>query len=201
MKKSLILKSALALALATPLLASAESQLVVGGTSGATARLDFRVIIPRVLFLGVGTGATAAVPGTIGTIDTVTFDYTTNPAAVGTGAAGVATGNVVPVRVVGNNGQISLTAATAGALTNAATPADTIPWSEITAVSSVPELPSPVIPATGTGAGSNVSLSSGTKITDRSANWTFSYANTAVVAPGTYGTATNGRVTYTASMP
>ena len=53
---------------------------------------------------------------------------------------------------------------------------------------------------TGAGAASNVTLSSGTKITDRTANWTFSYANSAVVAPGTYGT-TNGRVTYTASMP
>ena len=196
MKKALLLKSTLALALATPLLASAESQLITGAGS-AVARLDFRVVVPRVLFLGVGTGAAGLTNNT--TIDTVTFDYTSNPAAVGTGAAaGAITGNVVPVRVVGNNGQVSLTAATTGALTNAT--ADTIPWSEITATSSLPALPSPVIPATGTGAGSNVTLSSGTKITDRSANWTFSYANNAVVAPGTYGT-TNGRVTYTASMP
>jgi hypothetical protein len=197
-KTSLLLKSTLALALATPLLASAESQLITGAGS-AVARLDFRVIVPRVLFLGVGTGAAAATPANNASIDTVTFDYTTNPAAVGTGAAaGAITGNVVPVRVVGNNGQVSLTAATTGALTNGT--ADTIPWSEITATSSLAALPSPVIPATGTGAGSNVTLSSGTKITDRSANWTFSYANTAVVAPGTYGT-TNGRVTYTAAMP
>jgi hypothetical protein len=195
-KKALLLKSTLALALATPLLASAESQLITGAGS-AVARLDFRVVVPRVLFLGVGTGAAGLTNNT--TIDTVTFDYTTNPAAVGTGAAaGAITGNVVPVRVVGNNGQVSLTAATTGALTNAT--ADVIPWSEITATSSLAALPSPVIPATGTGAGSNVTLSSGTKITDRTANWTFSYANTAVVAPGTYGT-TNGRVTYTASMP
>lgn len=196
MKKALLLKSTLALALAAPLLASAESQLITGAGS-AVAHLDFRVVVPRVLFLGVGTGAGGLTNNT--TIDTVTFDYTSNPAAVGTGAAaGAITGNVVPVRVVGNNGQVSLTAATTGALTNAT--ADTIPWSEITATSSLAALPSPVIPATGTGAGSNVTLSSGTKITDRSANWTFSYANTAVVAPGTYGT-TNGRVTYTASMP
>jgi hypothetical protein len=196
---SLLLKSALALAMATPFLASAESQLVVGGTGGATARLDFQVIVPRVLFLGVGTGAAGLATNT--TIDTVTFDYTSNPAAVGGGAAAVAgtiTGNVVPVRVLGNNGQIVLTAATTGALTNAT--ADTIPWTQITAVSSLAALPSPAIPLTGTGAGSNVTLSSGTRVTDRSANWTFSYANAAVVAPGTYGT-TNGRVTYTASMP
>ena len=53
MKNSLLLRSALALALATPLMASAESQLVTGAGS-ATANLDLRVVIPRVLFLGVG---------------------------------------------------------------------------------------------------------------------------------------------------
>ena len=196
MNKSLILKSAIALALAAPLLASAESQLVIG-TGSATADLNFRVVVPRVLFLGVGTGAAGLATNT--TEDTVTFDYTTNAAALGTGAAaGVITGNVVPVRVVGNNGQITLSATTTGALTNGT--ADTIAWSEITSTSSVAALPSPVIPLTGTGATSNVTLSSGTKVTDRSANWTFSYANAAVVAPGTYGT-TNGRVTYTAAMP
>lgn len=201
MKKScssLFVKSAIALALAAPMLASAESQLVIG-SGNASARLDFRVVVPRVLFLGVGTGADAAIPANnTAAPNTVTFDYTSNPAALGTGAAaGAITGNVVPVRVIGNNGQITLAANTTGALTNAT--ADTIPWSEISATSSLAALPSPGIPNTGAGTASNVTLSSGTKITDRSANWTFSYANSVVVAPGTYGT-TNGRVTYTASM-
>lgn len=194
----LFVQSAVALAMAMPMFASAESQLVVG-TGSASARLDFRVVVPRVLFLGVGTGAAAATPASNATVDTVTFDYSGNPAALGTGAAaGAISGNVVPVRVVGNAGQIALTANTTGALTNGT--ADTIPWSEISATSSLAALPSPVIPATGAGTAANVTLSSGTRITDRSANWTFSYANSAVVAPGTYGT-TNGRVTYTAAMP
>lgn len=103
MKKNLVLKSALALSLASPLLASAESQLV--NTGSAVARLDFRVIVPRVLFLGVGAGADAATPGNNADVSTVTFDFTNNPAAVGTGgAAAVISGNVVPVRVIGNNG-------------------------------------------------------------------------------------------------
>lgn len=196
MKKALLLQSALAVALATPLLASAESQLVTGA-GNATARLDFRVIVPRVLFLGVGTGATSFATNT--TIDTVTFDYSANPAAVGTGApASLITNNVVPVRVVGNNGQVTLAASTTGALTNGTT--DTIPWSQITATSSQAGLPSPVIPNTGAGVASNVALTAGTKITSQTADWTFSYANSAVVPPGTYGT-TNGRVTYTAAMP
>ncbi|MBA4212088.1 MAG: hypothetical protein C0449_03285 [Polaromonas sp.] len=199
MKKALLLKTTLALALATPLLASAESQLVT--TGNAVARLDFRVIIPRVLFLGVGQGASGT-PANNTNVDLVTFDYTTTPGQVGAGVGspGVVSGNVVPVRVVGNNGQIVLTAATTGALSNGS--GDTIPWSQISAVTSAPELPSPVIPLTGAGAGSNVTLN-GTRTTDRSANWTFSFANSAVVPAGTYGAtvANNSRVTYTATMP
>lgn len=192
MKKALLLKTTLALALATPLLATAESQLVVG-TGSATARLDIRVIIPRVLFLAVGTGEAGTT--TNATIDTLTFDYTGTPAAVGSGTASA--GQTVNVRVRGNNGQVALTAATSGALTNAT--ADTIPWSQISATSDQVTLPTPAIPLTGSGAGSNVTINAG-KVTDRSAVWTYSYLNAAVVAPGTYGT-TNGRVTYTASMP
>jgi hypothetical protein len=192
-KKSIFLKSAIALALATPLLASAESQLTIGA-GAAAARLDFRVIIPRVLFLAVGTGSAALT--TDATVDQVTFDYTTNPAAVGTNAAaGAITGNVVPVRVLGNNGVIALASTNTGALDNGA--GDTIPWSEITATSD--DATNFASPAP-TGASVNLGLSTGTKITSRTANWTFSYANTAVAAPGTYGT-TNGRVTYTATMP
>jgi hypothetical protein len=191
-KKALLLKTTLALALATPLLASAESQLVVG-TGSAVARLDIRVVIPRVLFLAVGTGSAGNADNA--TIDTLTFDYTATPSDVGSGTASA--GQAVNVRVRGNNGQVALTAATTGALTNAT--ADTIPWSQITSTSNLPALPSPAIPLTGTGAGSNVTLNAG-KVTDRTAIWTFSYLNAAVVAPGTYGT-TNGRVTYTASMP
>lgn len=195
MKKSVFLKSAIALALAAPLLASAESQLTVG-TGAAAARLDFRVVIPRVLFLAVGTGSTALANDN--TVDQVTFNYTSNPADVGAGAAAVAgsiTGNVVPVRVLGNNGVIALASTNTGALTNAT--GDTIPWSEITATSS--DATNFASPAP-TGASVNLGLSSGTKVTSRTANWTFAYANTTVAAPGTYGT-TNGRVTYTATMP
>jgi hypothetical protein len=193
MKKALLLKTALAVALATPLLASAESQLTVGA-GAASARLDFRVTIPRVLFLAVGTGATGLANNT--SIDTVTFDYTTNPAALGTGAAaGAITGNIVPVRVLGNNGVIALASTSTGALSNAG--GDTIPWSEITVISS--DATNFASPAP-SGASVNLGVSSGTKVTSRNANWTFSYANSVAVPPGTYGT-TNGRVTYTATMP
>lgn len=189
----ILIKSALALAMAAPLMASAESQLTIGPGSAA-ADLNFRVVIPRVLFLAVGTGAAGLATNT--TEDTVTFDFSSNPADVGTGAAaGAITGNVVPVRVLGNNGVIALASTNTGALENAA--GDTIPWSEITATSSdATNFASPA-PA---GGSVNLGLSLGSKVTSRTADWTFSYANSAVVAPGTYGVV-NGAVTYTATMP
>lgn len=202
--KKILLLSVVAATFGAPMLANAESTVVTGVTSTTAARLDFKVIIPRVLFLAVGTGAAGTALTANGTIDLATFDYTTNPSAVGTGAAAaVISGNVVPVRVVGNAGAITLTAATTGPLTTGVA-GEVLPWSQITAVSSdTPNLPSPVIPLTGTGASSNVAVSSGTKITNRTANWTYSYANAAVLAAGTYGgtPALGGRITYTATMP
>lgn len=199
--KKLLLVCAIAASL-VPMLSRAESTFVTGAVPSTPARLDFRVIIPRVLFLAVGSGASGTGISANPAIDTVTFDYTTNAAAVGTGAAAATIlGNVVPVRVVGNNGQISLTAATTGALTTAGA-TESIPWSQITVVSDQAlTLPSPAIPLTGTGAASNVTLS-GTKLTNQTANWTFSYANSALLPAGIYGTSTNnGRITYTATMP
>lgn len=194
LKPSLLITTAAAAAmLALPMSASAESQLVVGA-GNASARLDFRVVIPRVLFLAVGTGNALPLANNA-TIDTLTFDYSAAAADVGSGTPSA--GQAVNVRVRGNNGQIALAAATTGALTNAT--GDTIAWSEISGSSDQAALPSPALPLTGIGASSNVTLNT-TKVTDRTATWTFTYANTAIVPPGTYGT-TNGRVTYTASMP
>lgn len=196
MSNNLFAKSAIALVLAMPMFASAESQLTVG-TGPAAAKLDFRVVIPRVLFLGVGTGAAAL--STTATVDRLTFDYSTNPVAVGTGAAagsitnsGGFTNNQIPVRVFGNSGQVVLTATNPANLTNAATPADTIPFTQFTGTSSSNTLAHPALG----GGTANVTLSSG-KVTDRSATWTFTYANTVAAAAGTY----DGQVTYTASAP
>jgi hypothetical protein len=190
MKKSSFVLSALAAAaLASPMMASAESQLVTGAGS-ASARLNFQVVIPRILFLAVGTGNTTL--ATNPAIDTAVFDYTTNPTAVGGGATSPAasiTGNAVPVRVLGNNGQVEITAGGSGSgLTNGT---DTIPWSEITATSSEGTFPVPAVGST-----ANPTLNAG-RLTNRTATWTYSFANSAILAPGTY----TGQVTYTASMP
>jgi hypothetical protein len=189
--KKLVLKSLAAVALAFPLLASAESQLTVG-TGSAAAKLNFEIKIPRVLFLGVGSGAATPLSNNA-TVDLVSFDYTNNPLAVGTGPTGTAntiSGNVVPVRVFGNNGQIVITATNPA---NLASGTDTIAFSEISATSSDTNLPAPALG----GGTANPVLSGGSKVTVRNANWTFAYANNTQAAAGTY----TGQVTYTATMP
>lgn len=194
MKKSLLVKTAVALALATPLLASAESNINIGGAPNtATARLDFRVIIPRVLLLQVGTlGAN--------NIDLVEFNLGTIEPGAG-GQVNRTNGAAIPVRLVGNAGNIGLTATTTGALSDGA--GNTISFAKISAATSDNLLPHPALVDGAVGAPTPIVPNVGTRVTDLSANWTFQYLNDTVVAAGTYGGVgtNNGRVTYTASMP
>ncbi len=197
MKVSKLSRIALAVALTVPAIAAAESQWVVG-PGNASARLDFQITIPRILYLQVGAGAFGTNNGV------VTSMTATVPAAnLGDGTPVAFAPALVPVRVVGNNGQITLAASTAGPLQSDLDVADTISFTTITPTSSdAVNLPSPPL-ADGAGASVNVGLSGG-KITDRSANWSFAYNNAAVVPPGTYGgtnATRNSTVTYTASMP
>ncbi|MBB1059955.1 hypothetical protein [Marilutibacter spongiae] len=183
-------------AAALPLAAQAESNSVSSGS--ATARLDFQITVPRILMLRVGTDDS--------TVNLIDFNVTAAQLqTLGTPvAATAASGNVgngtVTATVKGNNGQISLRADSVGALSNGS--GDSISYGQITTTSSAPAaLPAPVL-ADGAGTAVNVPLSSG-KITNATAQWTYSYKNAAMVAPGTYGgvNTNNGRVTYTASMP
>jgi len=169
-----------------------------GAATTAAARLDFQITIPRVLQFRVGTAAA-------GTIDMLSFAPTAAQVGSGTALAGTGgdlTGGVVTAKVVGNNGQVSITAATTGALNDGGT--NTIPWTQITTtattLTSATALAAPVIPATGTGTA--VSPPATGSVTNLDARWTFGYANTTVPAAGTYGGTVlkNGRVTYTASM-
>lgn len=182
-RASVLKATALAIALASPLMASAESDLTIGSGS-ATARLNFSVVIPRVLFLGVGTGATGFADN--GTIDTLTYNVAATDVGSGTDTAtqGVA------VRVLGNSGQITIAAAGSG--TGLSNGTDTIPWTEILATSS--DATNLDVPAAG---GTSAPLLNGTKWTDRSATWNYAYSNSTLAAPGTY----TGQMTYTATTP
>ena len=207
--RNVILKSAVALAIAVPMLAHAESATVTGGGAlNTAARLDFSITIPKVLFLRVGTGGLYGA-ATVGTINLIDFQVPVANIGDGTSiAATAASGDIgtgaVTALLRSNAGVVTLLAATTGALTNATT--DTIPWSEISITNSAlvtpafantfPHLAS--LPLTGNSA--NFAPAPVAKITNVGSTWTFAYKNTNTVPFGTYGPTANGRVTYTASV-
>ena len=194
---------------ALPMMANAESQFsTTVAPNTAVARVDFQIVIPRFLYLRVGAGpvAPAYTPNDI-TINLVTF---TVPAAnVGSGTAVAGTGGdlgagAVTARLIGNGGPITLNSLTSGALSNGL--GDSISFAQITNAATVltaaPLLAHPALVDGGTGTTIAVPVTSGTRVTNRDATWTFNYSNSNVVAAGSYGGVgvNNGRVTYTASM-
>jgi hypothetical protein len=195
-----------AMAAGLPGMASAESNFVTGtGTLTATARVDFQITIPKILFLQVGTGTMFANNTAVNLIDfTVPAANVGNGTAVAASATSGDLGNGVVTAIVrGNNGNINLVATNGGALNNGGT--DTIPWSQITTTPSAlagyaTQLTPPTLANT---TSAPVTLTAVNKIVDQGARWTYSYANGAIVPPGTYGgvNTNNGRVTYTATLP
>lgn len=205
--KSMRMKAiAAALVLSAPLAAHAESNFQTGaGALNANARVDFTIVIPRILFLRVGTGALLANDATI---NLITFNVAA--ANVGSGAAVAATaasgdlGNgTVTARLIGNGGNVTFSVATPGALTNAG--GNTIDYTEITTAAAplggVPLLLAAPVLVNGAGAPANIAAING--VVNRGAQWTYTYDNTNPVAAGTYGGVgiQNGRATYTAAMP
>jgi hypothetical protein len=201
---SRILGAAVAAALGAGVLAAlpanAETTTVTGaGALSAPAHLDFSVVIPRFLTFRVGTNTA--------TIDQITFTVpganvgdATPIAGTGGDAGG---GSAANVAVKGNGGQITITESNNGTGTGLqhATLTDTIAYTQITTTSSdATNLNAPAL----SNAGGNTStpvLNAG-NVTNRTAVWTYAYANTTIPSAGTYGTsAKGGRVTYTASMP
>lgn len=193
--------------LATPMLAQAESTFATGAGTPitATARVDFQITVPKILFLRVGTGTTDY--ATVGTINQIAFavpaaNLGDNSAVAATVASGDLGNGVVTARVIGNNGNVTLTSTTLGALGNGS--GDTISYSQINTAAAVlnsaTALPAPAL---ADGAVTSTTVAAVNKIVNRDARWTYTYLNGAVVAPGTYGgiNANNSRVTYTASMP
>src|SRR5690606_27256499 len=112
--KTLLATAALA---AMPMAANAESQFV-SGTGNASAHLDFQVTVPRILFLQVGTGADGT---TNPTIDQISFlvpaaSLGNGTAVAATAASGDVGNGTVTAKVMGNNGTITFTSTTPGAL-------------------------------------------------------------------------------------
>jgi hypothetical protein len=206
-RKNAVKAAVLAALVATPMLASAESNFTTGAGTPITAnaRLDFQITIPKILFLQVGTGTSMAANATINQIA-----FSVPAANVGDGSVISATagsgdlGNgVVTARVIGNNGTVTFTSTTLGALGNGS--GDTISYGQI-ATAAAANTTATVLahPALADAATTTVTLTPASgKVLNRDAKWTYTYTNSAVVAPGTYGgvNTNNSRVTYTASMP
>ena len=162
--------------------------------------LDLRIVIPAFLYFRVGTDSA--------TVDRITFSPTvanlgnaTPVAGAGGDAAG---GSGANVTARGNNGQITIgtTVTGGGSGMGTGTAADGfIAYTEVATTSNdVANFPAPALANAGI-ANVNVALGGGPagagKVTNRTAVWTYSYANTTIPSAGTY----NGTVTYTATMP
>jgi hypothetical protein len=198
-------------AMTLPIMVHAESNVATGaGNLTATAHVNFAVVIPKVLYLRVGTGSTytGATPSltSVATIDTVTFSPASGTVGNGTAVAGTGgdlNNGVETAAIVSNFGSVTLTATATGALSDGA--GDTIPYTQITTASSTltsaTALPAPVL--SNTTSNSVVLTAPASKLITQDAKWTFSYLNAVAAPAGTYGAtvANNGQITYTATMP
>ena len=188
--RKLIALAAAAAAFGLATFAHAESDITTAaaGAISASARLDFRITVPKIIFLQVGTGTAFS---DVGTIDRV--DMTLTNANVTSGGA-VAAAAGVTARVLGNGGAVSLNAnGTSGGLSNGA--GQSIAWTQVTSASTNASLPHPVIGNGANGATSTLAATLG--VVNQTATWTFGFSNSlGTIASGTY----NGQVVYTASV-
>jgi hypothetical protein len=201
--KKIVLTSLLAatvLAVAGSARAESNFQTGVGALTGTT-HLDFQIIVPKMLYLRVGTGVDRT---TVATVDLISFTVpaaNVGDASVIAGTGGDLTGGVVTARVLANNGTVTLTTATPNQLKDVA--GDLISFSQIgLAVATLTTATAFTPPAMTDNTTTNSTIAPTLNVVNRDAKWTFTYLNTNVVAAGTYGgvNINNSRVTYTASI-
>jgi hypothetical protein len=188
MLKKVTLAAAVAAAIAAPLAARAESNVSTGaGALSATARVNFSIVIPRFLFLQVGTGTLLAANATIDTISFAPAVAVVGNSTAVAGTGGNLTGGAVTARIIGNTGNVTLAATGPANLTSGS---DTIPWTQIaTAVTGGVTHP--------TINGANATFTAASGVVNVNGTWTYSYLNTITPAAGTY----TGQVLYTATAP
>ena len=198
-RKAGVLAMLAACALALPVCAEQPATDTVAPFN-VSARLNFSLTYPGFLRFRVGTAG--------GTVDTIGF--TVPAATVGSsipiaGAGGDAGGSSANVQVVGNNGQVTITAtnSSAGLGIGTGTASDgRINYNQISTATSSAQLPAPVLTNAG---GTTVQPTlNAPLVTQRTAVWTYAYLNQTIPSAGTYGgavAARGGRVTYTATMP
>src|ERR1700687_4853899 len=107
--------------MALPLMALAESNVQTGAATnapGATAHVDFSIVIPKILFLRVGTGSTypGSLTGTAPALATnngmAKIVFSPTAAKLGTGplagTGGDLTNGVVTAAIVSNSGNVTI---------------------------------------------------------------------------------------------
>ena len=191
---------------AAPVMVRAESSFVTGAAAPltTTAHVDFQIIIPKVIYLQIGTGTNLT---TVATVNPINF---TVPAAnIGNGtavAAAAASGDLgtgaVTVRMYGNNGTYTLSTTATGQMGNGVA-GQTIGWDKILVASAALPAAGHIAMYTNTGVMSTT-VAAVAGVVARESQWTYTYANNSLAAAGTYGginNTNNSRLTYTASIP
>lgn len=184
MKSNLFLKTALALAVATPLAAMAEANVVnspAPGT-GAQARLDLRVTIPQFISLTVGSNSA--------TVDEVAFALTPDQAVTAGQVAATANGTVA-VALSANVGDVNFSSSTPSPNLVDATSGNTLPLTAISVDASAGNLIHPTFGTT------TAITADANGVINTTGSWTFAYNHATTQAPGDYTTT----VTYTAALP
>lgn len=191
------------IAAALPGVSYAESNYQTGaGALTATAHVDFQIVVPKILYLRVGTGTAMA---TNATVDLITFTVPAANVGDGTvisGTGGDLTLGVVTAALKSNNGTATLSATAPAAINDGS--GDSIDWSQITTTAAVntsaTALPAPTLTTSSTTTSSPTCVA---KVVNQDAKWTYKYLNSNIVVAGTYGgiNVNNSRVTYTSTLP
>ena len=163
--------------------AMADEELATGaaaasGGAGASADLDFEINIPSFIYFRVGAGAA---------VETVTF----SPSAADVAAQNPQGPTAVQVRLISNVGDVRITEATGGALTDGGV--NTISYGTI--ATTFATINAPVL---SDGANNFVDIASAGGIINLTDNWNYTF--TPPATPPVGGTYT-GTVTYTAAVP
>jgi hypothetical protein len=164
----------------------------------AASSLDFALTLDRFVSLSVGSNG-AAVGFNLSSLAAPQCSGSPLPVCFGNGTPVAAAANgVLPVTVRSNAGAVKLMASVKTPLTSEQG-AETIPMSQIKISSSdAANLPAPQVPNSGNGVAVNVAPSDfGGRVTQRSAQWTFSFANTVSPTAGVY----HGKIVFTATLP
>jgi len=170
--------------------ANAESNFAVGTGVDADARLNFEIVIPSFVYFRVGTAGG-------GNVDTINFSPTANDVYTGgvatAGTGGDATGGRVNVVLIGNAGDLTITASNGGPFTSGT---GTISYDQINTFSVNSLIAAPDLnDGGGTSPTITAPLSGVINLTDV---WRYEYINPATPpAAGTY----SDTVTYTVTVP